>query len=100
MTDKPHQEREKKMTIFTEHPHAQGVTYFEHWSFAIGIAWRLLRSVLAFSLHALLPFITIARQFDLRPPTATTHPSRHGRQRLPAITTRLLLPDTGRSTKE
>jgi hypothetical protein len=65
MTDKPHQEREKKMTIFTEHPHAQGVTYFEHWSFAIGIAWRLLRSVLAFSLHALLPFITIARQFDL-----------------------------------
>jgi hypothetical protein len=53
------------MTILTEHPHAQGVTYFEHWGFAIGIAWRLLRSVFAFALHALLPFITIDRQLDL-----------------------------------
>ena len=58
------------MTIFTEHPHAQGVSYFGHWSFAIGIAWRLLRSVLAFSLHALLPFITIDRQFDLEATSA------------------------------
>ena len=58
------------MTIFTEHPHAQGVTYFEHWGFAIGIAWRLLCSVLAFALHALLPFITIARQFDLEATSA------------------------------
>ena len=53
------------MSILTEHPHAQGVTYFEHWGFAIGIAWRLLRSVLAFSIHGLLPFITIDRQLDL-----------------------------------
>lgn len=53
------------MTIFTEHPHAQGVSYFEHWGFAIGIAWRLLRSVLAFSLHAVLPFITIHQELDL-----------------------------------
>jgi len=58
------------MTIFTEHPHAQGVTYLEHWGFAIGIAWRLFRSVLAFSLHALLPFITIDRQFDLEATSA------------------------------
>lgn len=58
------------MTVFTEHPHAQGVTYFEHWGFAIGIAWRLFRSVLAFSLHALLPFITIDRQFDLEATSA------------------------------
>ena len=58
------------MTIFTEHPHAQGVSYFEHWGFAIGIAWRLLRSVLAFSLHALLPFITIDRRFDLEATSA------------------------------
>ena len=64
------QERETKMTIFTGHPHAQGVTYFEHWAFAIGIAWRLLRSVLAFSLHALLPFITIDRQLDLEATSA------------------------------
>lgn len=58
------------MNIFTDHPHAQGVTYFEHWAFAIGIAWRLLRSVLAFSLHALLPFITIERRFDLEATSA------------------------------
>ena len=58
------------MTIFTEHPHVQGVTYFEHWTFAIGIAWRLFRSVLAFSLHGLLPFITIDRQLDLESSSA------------------------------
>ncbi len=53
------------MKAFTNHPHEQGVTYFEHWSFAIGIAWRLLRSVIAFTVHAMLPFITIERRFDL-----------------------------------
>ena len=58
------------MTIFTAHPHAQGVTYLEHWAFAVGIAWRLLRSVLAFSVPALLPFITIDRQFDLEATSA------------------------------
>jgi len=58
------------MTIFTEHPHAQGVTYFEHWTFAIGITWRLFHSALAFLLHALLPFITIDRQFDLEATSA------------------------------
>ena len=58
------------MTMLTDHPHTQGVTYFEHWGFAIGIAWRLLRSVVAFSLHALLPFITIDRQFDLEATSA------------------------------
>ena len=58
------------MNILTGHPHAQGVTYFEHWAFAIGIAWRLLRSVFAFSLHALLPFITIDRRLDLEATSA------------------------------
>lgn len=58
------------MNAFTEHPHEQGVTYFEHWSFAMGIAWRLLCSVLAFALHALLPFITIERRFDLEATSA------------------------------
>ena len=53
------------MKAFTNHPNSQGVTYFEHWSFAMGIAWRLLRSVLAFVLHAMLPFITIEQRFDL-----------------------------------
>ena len=58
------------MSILTEHPHAQGVTYFEHWGFAVGIAWRLFRSVLAFTLHALLPFITIDRKLDLQATSA------------------------------
>jgi hypothetical protein len=58
------------MTILTDHPHAQGVTYFEHWGFAFGIAWRLFRSVVGFSLHALLPFITIDRQLDLEATSA------------------------------
>lgn len=58
------------MNAFTEHPHSQGVTYFEHWGFAMGIAWRLFASVFAFTLHALLPFITIARRFDLEATSA------------------------------
>lgn len=53
------------MNAMTDHPHSQGVTYFEHWGFAIGIAWRLLASVFAFALHALLPFITIKPRHDL-----------------------------------
>ena len=58
------------MTIFTQHPHDQGITYFEHWGFAMGIAWRLLRSVLAFAIHALMPGITIEKQFDLEATSA------------------------------
>lgn len=53
------------MKVLTKHPHAQGVTYTEHWTFAMGIAWRLLRSALAFVIHANLTFITIERRFDL-----------------------------------
>ena len=58
------------MNIFTQHPHKQGVSYFEHWVFAMGIAWRLVRSCLAFVTHALLPFITIERRFDLEATSA------------------------------
>lgn len=53
------------MNPFTQHPHHQGVSYFEHWIFAMGIAYRLLSSVVAFALHATLPFIGIDRRFDL-----------------------------------
>ena len=58
------------MTIFTRHPHDQGINYFEHWGFAMGIAWRLLRSVLAFAIHALMPWITIEKQLDLEATSA------------------------------
>ena len=53
------------MNALTEHPHQQGVTYFEHWAFAMGIAWRLLTTVVAFALHAMLPFIFIEPRLDL-----------------------------------
>lgn len=53
------------MRVFTKHPHDQGITYLEHWAFAMGIAWRLLTSVFAFAVHALLPFISIERRLDL-----------------------------------
>jgi hypothetical protein len=33
--------------------------------FRVGIALRLLRSVVAFALHAMFPFIGIERRFDL-----------------------------------
>ncbi len=53
------------MNSFTTHPQQQGVTYFEHWRFAMGIAYRLLTSVVAFAVHAILPFIPIEPRLDL-----------------------------------
>lgn len=53
------------MNPFTAHPRQQCITYFEHWCFAMGIAARLLTSVVAFAVHALLPAISIEPQFDL-----------------------------------
>ena len=50
---------------FTAHTHQQGVTYLDHMEFAIGISTRLLVSVVAFALHAFLPFIDIAPRHDL-----------------------------------
>jgi hypothetical protein len=53
------------MNPFTAHPHHQGISYVEHWGFAMGIAYRLLMSVVAFAVHAILPFISIEPRFDL-----------------------------------
>ena len=47
------------MNPFTKHTQQQGITYFKHWYFAMGIAWRLLNSVFAFAVHAIFPFIDI-----------------------------------------
>ena len=58
------------MTAFTRHPYRQGVTYFRHWVFAMGIAGRLLASVMAFALHGILPFISIQRSLDLEATSA------------------------------
>ena len=53
------------MKPFTQHPCRQGLTYCKHWIFAVGIAFRLLASVVAFALHAILPFISIEPRLDL-----------------------------------
>jgi len=53
------------MKIFTEHTQKQGVTYMEHLIFAIGIAKRLANCVIAFTLHAIFPFIDIKKELDL-----------------------------------
>jgi hypothetical protein len=52
------------MTIFTEHPSAQGFTYVSHLVFAAGVALRLLRSAAAFALHAVFPFVSIRPALD------------------------------------
>ncbi len=53
------------MNPFATHPRQQGVTYVEHWCFAMGIAYHLLTSVVAFAVHAILPFIPIEPRLDL-----------------------------------
>jgi hypothetical protein len=58
------------MNPFIEHTQQQGFTYIEHWCFAMGIAMRLLSSVIAFVIHAVFPFINIQRELDLE---ATKH---------------------------
>lgn len=53
------------MYYFISHPHSQGLSYWKHLIFAIAIAIRLLKSVLAFIAHAVFPFIDIKPTLDL-----------------------------------
>lgn len=53
------------MNPFTQHTRQQGLTYIEHGCFALAIAWRLLHTVVAFCVHGIFPFISIAKQLDL-----------------------------------
>ena len=53
------------MNPFTLHTQQQGVSYIEHMIFAMGIAYRLWRSVIAFTLHAIFPFLNIEVDVDL-----------------------------------
>ena len=57
--------READMNPLTQHTREQGVSYWEHFGFAMGVALRLLTCVMAFALHALLPFISIEPKNDL-----------------------------------
>ncbi len=56
--------------VLAAHPHRQGLTYLEHWLFAMRIAGRLLATVVAFAVHAVLPFIHIEPRLDLESTTA------------------------------
>ena len=58
------------MNPFTQHTKQQGVTYWQHWCFAMSIAWRLFNSVTAFALHAIFPFIDIEKRLDLEATSA------------------------------
>ena len=58
------------MNALTRHPKKQGITYFEHLVFAIGVAWRLSSSVAIFVLHALLPNVSIEPRLDLEATSA------------------------------
>jgi len=53
------------MNPFNVHTQQQGITYFTHGCFAMGIALRLLASVAAFAVHAAFPFIDIEPRLDL-----------------------------------
>lgn len=53
------------MNPFTAHLQRQELTYLEHGRLAMGVACRLLASVAAFALHAVLPFVPISRGLDL-----------------------------------
>jgi hypothetical protein len=57
------------MNPFSAHPNRQGVSYLEHLLFAMGIAVRLFYSVIAFTVHAIFPFIDIRRELDLQATT-------------------------------
>lgn len=57
------------MHLFLAHPHHQGVSYFAHLLFAMGIAIQLGHRVIAFTLHAIFPFIDIPRSLDLEATT-------------------------------
>jgi hypothetical protein len=56
---------ETTMNPLTIHPRQQGVSYFEHWLFAMNIAYCLLTRALSFAVHAMLPFIPIEPRQDL-----------------------------------
>ena len=65
------------MNPLTIHTKEQGVTYWEHWVFAMGIAYRLLSSVVAFVVHAILPFISIESRHDLEATAAFLQERNH-----------------------
>ena len=53
------------MNPFATHPRQQGITYLEHWRFAMSIAYCLFTSAAFYAVHALLPFIPIEPRYDL-----------------------------------
>lgn len=86
-----------KMNPFTTHTRAQGVTYLEHADFAMGISIRLMISVIAFALHAIFPFIDIARRHDLEATMAYLNERNEwieSQEKVPAIVTQTEFGDT------
>lgn len=45
------------MSIFTDHPIARGMTYFQHFLVAIKLSYILGRGSLEMLIHAVFPFV-------------------------------------------
>ncbi len=44
-------------TLFTEHPRDVGMNYFQHFLYALTVAWRLFFCTFACLIHAFFPFL-------------------------------------------
>ena len=44
------------MSMFHKHPHENGMTYREHFVFAMRVGWRMTFAGIACMFHAIIPF--------------------------------------------
>lgn len=72
--------------IFTEHPHSQGETYFQHMMFAFLFALNMLIGGLACIIHAIFPFLFIKTTSNIL--LKMTH---HFIDRMPTIDDRIIV---------
>lgn len=54
------------MNPFTNHPHKHGFTWWNHFGFATGIAFRLLPSAANLVVHAVIPAVPMRRGWNLK----------------------------------
>ena len=45
------------MNVFTEHPSSVGMTYTQHFKFALGLSGVLTQAALCSFIHAIFPFL-------------------------------------------
>ncbi len=47
----------KVIGIFTKHPREVGMSYYQHWKFALKLAFRFTKVAVCSVVHAFLPFL-------------------------------------------